>query len=112
MLIRLISLVILFIITNVYHTSFADNNSFIYPKKKPPLSLKKSEVKNENDIKILLPSSKPIKKQNFSIKGKSFIIPKEKPSKTKKIVENKKKKVPEKTIKKEKVVYQIIINNI
>ncbi len=110
MLIRLISLVILFIITNVYHTSFADNNSFIYPKKKPPLSLKKSEVKNENDIKILLPSSKPIKKQNFSIKGKSFIIPKEKPSKTKKIVENDKKKIPEKTIKKEKVVDQIIIN--
>ena len=74
----------------------------LYTQKKASFVIKKSEVKNENDIKILLPSSKPIKKQNFSIKGKSFIIPKEKPSKTKKIVENDKKKFLKKLLKRKK----------
>ena len=110
MLIRLISLVILFIFINVYHISLADINSFLYPKKKPFVSLNKSEVKNENDVKILLPSSKPLKKEKLNVQKKIFVLPQEKPTIRKKVVENDIEKIQKKVIKKEEITNQIVVN--
>ena len=70
MLIRLISLAILLLLIDANHISFADDK-FLLPKNKP--SVFKKIEKNKNQIKDLVPQSKPIiqTQKNVVIKQKS-----------------------------------------
>ena len=89
MLIRIISLVILFVISKVTLVSTMENNDFIYPKNKPSI-FKKNITKNK-----VIPQKKPGSNSNATGDIKPFISPKEKPIQTSKI-----KKVESKTTKK------------
>ena len=89
MLIRIISLVILFMISKVTLVSTLENNDFIYPKNKPSI-FKKKITKTK-----VIPQKKPGLSSNTTRDIKPFISPKEKPILTSKI-----KKVESKTTKK------------
>jgi len=93
MLIRIISLVVLFVAISVSTIINADDGNFIYPKKKP------SVFKIIN--KKVLPVKKPIKKKTVRI-DKQFILPKDRPKKADKIIdkesENLEKKLPSKKV--------------
>ena len=77
MLIRIISLVVLFISSTTYGVSYSQSNDFIIPKKKPSIFKKIDEKKNNTTL--ILPSNKPI----IDIKDKasisSFTMPVKKP---------------------------------
>ncbi len=90
MLIRIISLVILFLLLNISVLFPLENNDFIYPKEKPSVFKKKVDKNN------LTPKEKPKLTNKNIVKKKIFIEPKKKPDLTK----PKKEKINEK-IKKE-----------
>ena len=100
MLIRLISLVILFINLNISNAFNAENNNFIYPQKKPSVFNKLNLKKN------ILPLNKPKGNQKKLSEIKDSIKPQPKPTKDKK-AENKKdikdESKPEKILKVEKI---------
>jgi len=102
MLIRIISLVILFITLNFWGLSYAQSDSFIYPKKKPPIFKKIERKKNESNI--ILPSNKPVvSEKKVEKKTHSFTFPKKKPVEKINLTEvTSVKKTPK--IKKEKVL--------
>ena len=72
MLIRIISLVILFVISNATLVSALENNDFIYPKNKPSI-FKKKITKNK-----VIPQKKPELRPKTTVDVKSFISPKKK----------------------------------
>ena len=106
MLIRLISLVILFAIMSFPATINAEDSLFVYPKKKP------SVFKKIN--KKILPIKKPSSKQKSIKMGQSFLLPKNKPiNEEKKNIIKKPKNIKEKIkiIDEEKKLTKKIINN-
>jgi len=86
MLIRIISLVVLFVAISIPTSINAEDIHFIYPKKKP------SVFKKIN--KKILPLEKPTINKKTAKTNKGFLLPKDKPRKkeNKNIVEKKKKK--------------------
>ena len=131
MLIRLISLAILLLLIDANHISFADDK-FLLPKNKP--SVFKKIEKNKNQIKDLVPQSKPIiqTQKNVVIKQKSnekqvsekeklieekkeakiknFIIPQKKPKTVKKAATpvKKSKYLSQKDFERAKIVFDQI----
>ena len=86
MLIRIISLVVLFVAISIPASINAEDAYFVYPKKKP------SVFKKIN--KKILPVEKPTINKKTAKTNKDFLLPKDKPRKkeNKNIVEKKKKK--------------------
>jgi len=106
MLKHLISLVFL-LITFSYLPAFSDTTSVILPKTKPKDF---SSILKEKTSQIL-PKTKPSVKAK-KINKKTFVLPKEKPSKLKTnkvLVKKKLKKTPAKVVKKEKAIKEIKI---
>ena len=83
--IRIISLVILFISLSVYEISYAQNNDFIIPKKKPSIFQKIDNKKN--NTKLILPSNKPAIDSKPKVLVDYFTLPVKKPLKKKVIKE-------------------------
>ena len=78
MLIRLISLVILFIALQSSVVISVENNDFIYPKNKPSVFKKnldkaKNPINFNNKDQFKLPKNKPIKKKEVKIEAKEII---------------------------------------
>ena len=101
MLIRIISLVVLFVAISIPTFINAENTEFIYPKKKP------SVFKKIN--KKILPIKRPVIKEKITKLNNDFLLPKDKPAKqvNKNIV---KKKEIKKVEKKEPLTKNIIDN--
>ena len=104
MLIRLISLVILFNSFYFYGLSYGQESSFVYPKKKP--SIFKKVV---SDKKIILPVLKPPEAKKIKKDIKVFTLPVKKPY----LGSNDEKKVIKKEVssKEKKGILQVKINN-
>ena len=95
MLIRIISLVVLFVAISIPTFINAENAQFIYPKKKP------SVFKKIN--KKILPIKRPVIKEKITKLNNDILLPKNKPTKqvNKNIIKKKEiKKVEKKEIKK------------
>ena len=76
MLIRIISLVILFVVINTSSAISAEEDTFLLPKSKPnTLQPKIIEKKNLTNKDILLPKDKPSKKNTKIVKilNKGFV---------------------------------------
>ena len=85
MLIRLISLVILFLSLNLSLFLYAENNTFIYPKNKPSIFKSIENKKNISKNKITLPRTRPTQSNNdYKIKSTKKIEVKKKIIKDKK----------------------------
>ena len=81
MLIRIISLVILFFVLNYTSFLYAENDTFIYPRDKPSV-FKKIEAQNKTSLdKIIYPKTKPSKEKkiNKTVEKKIVTIEKKNP---------------------------------
>ncbi len=105
MLIRIISLVILFINLNISNAFNAENNNFIYPQKKPSVFNKLNLKKN------ILPLNKPKNNQKRLLKTQDSIQPQPKQAKEESIKNKKVTKEETKPKKILKVEKQEIQNN-
>ena len=118
MLIRIISLVILFFVLNYTSFLYAENDTFIYPRDKPSV-FKKIEAQNKTSLdKIIYPKTKPSKEKkiNKTVEKKIVTIEKKKVE----ITEDKKPALTKKSVtrnlflypKKKPISYKVVKNDV